>query len=352
MTTTQSPSEDGREREIQFRMMISVFIQSFDVISLLLASALLDDPGTLAFFYAISDLKSMTEFEDEVHGKCKVASVPATLTNMQETEVYRKIIAMRNWLEWKFAPAPEMVKANALALTDWRDDKNGNRLKALNEHCSQSTIYVCQTFLDVLKRYDDDFSNQTNDHKEALEAWLDIARVPQSRRPKQINPISAYERTNFQLADTIVHEFCHAFNGAYFPDLDDGAPTEPWIQGNRSNELGHALIVHLIGGDPSAMLRFSNSRLQEFEQGCSIPFGFWFAKRWDLWRDKAGAEKTTTADKDQALNTAQVFYPVPQKYIHNMTTKETWIHQVPRYGLAALRLPRLEEWAIMQRKST
>ncbi|KAG9711323.1 hypothetical protein KCU69_g64, partial [Aureobasidium melanogenum] len=109
MTTTQSPSEDGREREIQFRMMISVFIQSFDVISLLLASALLDDPGTLAFFYAISDLKSMTEFEDEVHGKCKVASVPATLTNMQETEVYRKIIAMRNWLEWKFAPAPEMV---------------------------------------------------------------------------------------------------------------------------------------------------------------------------------------------------------------------------------------------------
>ncbi|KAG9652948.1 hypothetical protein KCV04_g52, partial [Aureobasidium melanogenum] len=319
--------------------------------ALLLASALLDDPGTLAFFHAISDLKSMTELEDEVHGKCKVASVPATLSNAQETEIYRKILAMRNWLEWKFAPAPEMVKANALALTDWRDDKNGNRLKASNEHCSQSTIYVCQTFLDVLKRYDDDFSTQTNNHKAALEAWLDIARVPQSRRPKQIDPISAYERTNFQLADTIVHEFCHAFNGAHFPDRGDGAPTEPWIKGNRSNELGHALIVHLIGGDPSAMLRFSNSRLEEFEQGCSIPFGFWFAKRWDLWRDKAGAEKTTTADKDQVLNTAQVFYPVPQKYVHNMTTKETWIHQVPRYGLAALRLPRLEEWAIMQRRA-
>ncbi|KAG9665341.1 hypothetical protein KCU64_g11, partial [Aureobasidium melanogenum] len=101
--------------------------------ALLLASALLDDPGTLAFFYAISDLQSMTEFEDEVHGKCKVANVPAALSNAQETEVYRKIIAMRNWLEWRFAPAPEMVKANAVALTDWRDDSNGNRLKASNE---------------------------------------------------------------------------------------------------------------------------------------------------------------------------------------------------------------------------
>lgn len=101
--------------------------------ALLLASALLDDPDTLAFFYAVSDLKSMTEFEDEVHGKCKVANVPAALSNAQETEVYRKIIAMRNWLEWKFAPAPEMVKANAVALTDWRDDSNGNRLKASNE---------------------------------------------------------------------------------------------------------------------------------------------------------------------------------------------------------------------------
>ncbi|KEQ58650.1 uncharacterized protein M437DRAFT_35262, partial [Aureobasidium melanogenum CBS 110374] len=152
-------------------------------------------------------------------------------------------------------------------------------------------------------------------------------------------------RTTFQLADTIVHEFCHAFNGAYLPDRDDGSPVEPWIQGNRSNELGHALIVHLLGGDPSAVLRYSDSRTEELEQGCSIPFGFWFSKQWDLWRDRADVEKTTTADKDEAFNTAQVFYPVPQKYIHNMSTKETWMHQVPRYGLRALRLPRLEEWA-------
>lgn len=100
---------------------------------LLLASALLDDPGTLAFFYAISDSNLMTEFEDEVHGKCKVTTVPASLSSVQETEVYQKIIAMRNWLEWKFAPLPDMVKVNAMALTDWRDDKDGNRLKASSE---------------------------------------------------------------------------------------------------------------------------------------------------------------------------------------------------------------------------
>lgn len=179
-----------------------------------------------------------------------------------------------------------------------------------------------------------------------MSAWLDIAHVPNSRPPKRLDPVSACERTNFQLANTIVHEFCLAFCGAYFPDREDGTPIEPWIQGNRSNELGHALIVHLLDGDPSAMLRYSSSKLQEFEQGCAVPFGFWFAKRWDLWRDKAAVEKTTTAGKDQAFDTAQIFYPLPQKFVHNMTTKETWLHQVPRYGLAALKLPRLEHWAI------
>ncbi|KAH0365928.1 hypothetical protein KCU65_g5699, partial [Aureobasidium melanogenum] len=320
--------------------------------ALLLASALMDEPGTLAFFYAILDLNSMTEFEDEKHGKCKVATVPATLSKAQQAEVYRKILAMRNWLDWKFAPLPDMVKADAMALTDWLEDKDGNRLKASNEHCSQSTIYICHTFLDILKRYDDDFSNLTEEHKEALEALLDVAHVPKSRRPNQIDPVSAYERTIFQLADTIVHEFCHAFNGAYFPNRNDGAPIEPWIQGNRSNELGHALIAHLLGGDPSASVKYSTSRSQMFEEYFSVPFGFFFAKRWDLWRDEKGAEETTTADKDQAANTAQVFYPVPQKYIHNMGTKETWLHQVPRYGLEALRLPRFEEWAITQRKKS
>lgn len=102
--------------------------------ALLLASALLDDPGTLAFFHAIPNLNSMTEFEDEVHGKCKVASAPDALNNAQESEVYRKIIAMRNWLDWKFEPLPEMAKVNAIAMTDWRDDSNGNRLKASNEY--------------------------------------------------------------------------------------------------------------------------------------------------------------------------------------------------------------------------
>lgn len=101
--------------------------------ALLLASALLDDPGTLAFFHAISDLESMTEFEDEVHGKCKVAHVPAVLSNAQETEVHQKIIAMRNWLDWKFVPLSEMAKVNAIALTDWRDYSDGNKLRASSE---------------------------------------------------------------------------------------------------------------------------------------------------------------------------------------------------------------------------
>ncbi|KAI4716848.1 hypothetical protein E4T48_06978 [Aureobasidium sp. EXF-10727] len=290
--------------------------------ALLLASALLDDPATLTFLYAVADVKAMTEFQDTVHGVGKVVSMPTTLTNAQQTAVFEKILAMRSWMTWNFAPQRDMLADNAYGLTDWRKDANDEKMRASSQDCYQSEVFLCQTFLDVLQRYEDDFSNGTSTHKESLEAWLDRANVPASRRPKVIDATSAYDRTNFFLADTIVHEFAHAFNGAYFPLPDTTAPSEPWIQGNRSNEMGSAFMSYLLGGEPYSMPYYS----------------------------KDEGERTTTADRDQALATEQVFYPVPQKWVWNMGTQETWLHQVPRFGMAVLRLPRLEDWAIGQKK--
>ncbi|KAK5999411.1 hypothetical protein QM012_005536 [Aureobasidium pullulans] len=321
---------------------------------LLLASALLDDPATLAIFHAIVDVNSMTEFNDIDNGKCKVAHIPATLSDEQEAEVYRKILAMRDWMDWSFAPQKDMIRDNALAITVRRYDGNGQEMRASSEHCHQSSIKICQTFLDILRRYDEDISNGCGDvTTESLKAWSDLVHVPVTRRPRKLDGVSAYNRTCFFLAHTIVHEFFHAFNAAYFPVSDDQTPISPWLHGNRSNELGNATINHLLGGEPFAMIRYGRSRAEQRRQECAAPYGLWSAKQWDLWSETTDDKlvRATTADRQQAFKTVQVFYPVPQKYVHNMTTRKTWTHQVPRYGLAALQVPKLEDWAIAMRKT-
>lgn len=85
--------------------------------ALLLASAILDDPATLAFFHAIADTNSMTQFHDAAHGPCLVASVPATLTDQQQTEVFNKIVKMRDWTKWNLMRASDMVTIGGYGLT-------------------------------------------------------------------------------------------------------------------------------------------------------------------------------------------------------------------------------------------
>jgi hypothetical protein len=94
--------------------------------ALLLASAMLDDPATLTFLYAITDTASTTEFVDTLHGKCKVAYIPAALTDIEQSAVYSKVLTMRNWLTWRFVPQRDMVAKDADGITNWRFDANGN----------------------------------------------------------------------------------------------------------------------------------------------------------------------------------------------------------------------------------
>jgi hypothetical protein len=93
------------------------------------------------------------------------------------------------------------------------------------------------------------------------------------------------------------------------------------------------------------MTCYSTSKLTE-------PLGMYIEKQWDLWAEGDDSECVTTADKDAALASEQTVYPVPQKYFYNMHTEETWKHQVPRFGLKAIRLPRLKDWSTTVKKIT
>jgi hypothetical protein len=101
--------------------------------ALLLASAILDDSATLTFLYAITDIASMTEFDDADHGKCKIAHVPAALTDAEQTTVYSKVLAMRNWTRYRFVRTLDTVREGADGITNWCLDAAGHDLGAAHE---------------------------------------------------------------------------------------------------------------------------------------------------------------------------------------------------------------------------
>jgi len=98
--------------------------------AILLASAILDDPATLAFFHAIADTSSMTQFHDATHGPCFVASIPPTLTDQQQTEVYDKVMKTRAWTAWHLMSSEKMVRNRAYGLTLARKKTNNQDITA------------------------------------------------------------------------------------------------------------------------------------------------------------------------------------------------------------------------------
>ena len=67
------------------------------------------------------------------------------------------------------------------------------------------------------------------------------------------------------------------------------------------------------------------------------PYRFHFLDPWDASRvDTMYGERMLSQPTMAAPD-----YPVPQRYVYKMHTTEMWAQQVPRYGLNALRLPKL-----------
>ncbi|KAH0003978.1 hypothetical protein KCU78_g13620, partial [Aureobasidium melanogenum] len=305
--------------------------------AILLASAWLDDSTTLNFFYGVWAPEQRTSFWDVDLGHCAIVHVPQTLSEYSQRETHEKIVAMRNWTSWRFVNASGLADRGALALTRTMVDANGERIPASAPYTHQSQIRLSKFTLKILNT-------------------LDSAGIPDSRRFEQFDLHPAIMRTYLMLASTMIHEFVYAFSGVYYDDPDwlfagRQEYKEPWVAGNHNNEMEFSLAKHVLGENPwaSTIWKITLSHNEKALQSILCPFGLFTANRWD-----AGCGSTPEAKEyvlpDLPVHEAQErpnYYPVPQKHVNAMFTKELWTKHVPRYGLAAVKLPQPFKWAVI-----
>ncbi|THZ58035.1 hypothetical protein D6C85_10331 [Aureobasidium pullulans] len=317
--------------------------------ALLLATAILDDPVMLCLFYALSrPTDQLTTFEDPHLGECKKLNIPATLTEQEQWEVHQKLCAMREWTSFRWDGSQIFVDSGSLAATT-PDCALGRDIPASGPETRRSTIGMSVEFYHAMYLYQE----RIQDFNAVMYGAMNAASVPEDHKIKHIDLVSAFKRTNLTFATTIVHEFMHAFNLAHYkrPLGDAGikVPHEPWLNDNRSNELGWATTQYLFGGSMNATTFYDPNSGPHMERHSEIyiPFGLWFEERWDQWRITSDVEHVRTENWELFHRFPFTVYPIPQEYVHDLTTGETWEERVPRDGLqAALRLPKLHEWAV------
>ena len=186
----------------------------------------------------------------------------------------------------------------------------------------------------------------------------------------QINPSSAIYRTILMLAVTMVHEFVHAFSMAYFEKSDfSDDPDEPWVKGNRSNEQGHSFEDYIFSGPPAPLCISITPMSQDFEwiQLATAPFGLYTTQQWDLWDynkqpnyDSSGYIDPDDSDSDIASSArvkdendpphkpSQRYFPIPQAWCEFLFSDDSWADQVMKYGLAAIKVPKIEKWKVIR----
>jgi hypothetical protein len=214
-----------------------------------------------------------------------------------------------------------------------------------------STVYhtnitLSPQWIATLKAFDEDRHNQGVEHNKMVKEVLDQAGVPANRRPNNFHLVSAIMRVNVKLATAIVHEFSHAFVRA---NVEGPLETyrEPWIAGYRSNEMGCAVENYVFGGMSHALPMYdsSQSKSECHKQVIMASFGSHFVDPWDALSSnniKTGELVLSNPPPGQVPN-----YPIPQRYFYKMHTEEMWGQRVPRYGLNALKLPKLYGWSAL-----
>ncbi|KAI5200401.1 hypothetical protein E4T38_06557 [Aureobasidium subglaciale] len=341
----RNPGDTEAERihpVLQQDMWRNVSDDDFELLkpALLLATAILDEPETIALLRCITnDTATLPHFEDPKHGSCKLV-IPVTPTDPEDMDVaFERMLQMRQWMSWQFRSVEEFKTYEAMGLTMYRYGVDGEALEAARD----------QAFLDAFCTFDADVSNDTDVLQDRLIMPLDIASVPNSRRLRSLDSASVMDRTNFYFAQTLIHEFAHAFSRAYSQTLAfESEPAEPWLQGNTCNELGYAVINHIFGGcpEPTRILSTSLPGYEHLMQLACPPLGMHFNRKWDLWWDNAEDGEIRVKSEKVDPKATQRVYPVPQRYVHDMGVEETWKNQVPRFGLRALHLPKCDDWAV------
>jgi hypothetical protein len=125
MAKTRNPFDEPEKQihpVLRREMFASMTDEDYELMqpALLLASAILDDPTTLHFFYAVSHLAQHSWVTHPKLGKCRVVTFPATLTKAQQTATIKKIMDMRSWTSWEINDHEYFKDNIALAVTDTR----------------------------------------------------------------------------------------------------------------------------------------------------------------------------------------------------------------------------------------
>jgi hypothetical protein len=173
-----------------------------------------------------------------------------------------------------------------------------------------------------------------------------------------IDEESVLARSTVLFVDTMIHELAHAVSGAYF-DVNamalPGMPKhvhvyEPCFAGDRSNETGHAISSYIFRGNPSGIYQWnipqdiSSSWLQQHIG----PFGLWCPARWDKWIVDQGY---SSPSKPRAVDPVEPgaldrLTPVPQAHINKIFSVQLWQDEIHRFGLEAIRMPRMYDWSV------
>lgn len=132
----RNPTHDLNERihpVLRFDMWRGITQDDYDLMqhSLLLASAVLDDPVVLNYFYPLMQpVTSMeTLIDPDTNLLCRIVDIPDTLTPDQQLATYQAMVAMRGWTHWDFSgPASDPVGNLGSCFVNF--DQNTNAIPA------------------------------------------------------------------------------------------------------------------------------------------------------------------------------------------------------------------------------
>lgn len=133
----RNPNFDVNERihpVLRFDMWRGITQADYQMMywSLILASAVLDDPMVLNYFYPLMQpVASMdTVFDPDTNRICRIVDIPSTLTPDQQLATYQAMCSMRGYTHYDFSGEASQPPHCVLGSTNFNLDQNSNCIPA------------------------------------------------------------------------------------------------------------------------------------------------------------------------------------------------------------------------------
>ncbi|KAI5204904.1 hypothetical protein AUEXF2481DRAFT_29466 [Aureobasidium subglaciale EXF-2481] len=344
--------------------------------SILLATAILDDPVTLCYFHALTvpakEMETLSLDTCTVRTECKVMEIPEYLTAVEQNEILDKLCKTREWIQWTLTDS----LFAATGQTNRIEDEVGNKRPASSSKTAQSMIEISSYFTEVLLYHR---ALKTNPHDSRHEdIHLDTlltAGIKPSHLRSQISLNSSMNRTIIQLTITLLHEFTHAFTIAWH-ERQDSSPSspsslhasiadtmqdvlkEPFCPGNKSNEQGFCFENYIFGGvvKPIHTLLPVLSDAFVAQQMCLAVLGLSISQTWDIWAENDGSHDMGIVDDSNNMTSPlergnDIQFPVPAKWVSWLVGERCWGEEVQRFGLqVAVKVPKVKGWGVVRKE--